>query len=126
MLASFLFFIFSRQELSARFRPAMVMSALVVFITGYHYLRIFSSWHDAYRLVNGVYQSTGMPFNDAYRYVDWLLTVPLLCAEPPSSGAPGSSLPETCPHVRVVNRIRVRAADLDRLLRTGALNAASL
>ena len=24
---------------------------------------------------------TGVPFNDAYRYVDWLLTVPLLLIE---------------------------------------------
>lgn len=81
MMASFVFFVLSRQELTAPYRPAMVMSALVVFIAGYHYLRIFSSWHDAYGLVDGVYRATGVPFNDAYRYVDWILTVPLLCAE---------------------------------------------
>merc|ERR1712224_374666 len=28
-----------------------------------------------------VVNSTGQPFNDAYRYVDWLLTVPLLLIE---------------------------------------------
>ena len=27
------------------------------------------------------YTATGIPFNDAYRYVDWLLTVPLLLIE---------------------------------------------
>merc|ERR1711912_23065 len=27
------------------------------------------------------YTPTGIPFNDAYRYVDWLLTVPLLLIE---------------------------------------------
>ncbi|MDP3157525.1 MAG: bacteriorhodopsin-like [Archangium sp.] len=81
MLASFVFFVLSRQQLSSAYRPAMIMSSLVVVIAGYHYLRIFSSWHDAYHLVNGVYVPTGQPFNDAYRYVDWLLTVPLLCAE---------------------------------------------
>merc|ERR1712054_329372 len=27
------------------------------------------------------YNNTGIPFNDAYRYVDWLLTVPLLLIE---------------------------------------------
>ncbi len=81
MLASFVFFVLSRQELAEPFRPAMVMSALVVFIAGYHYLRIFNSWHEAYGLVDGSYRATGVPFNDAYRYVDWVLTVPLLCAE---------------------------------------------
>merc|ERR1712137_1290573 len=30
---------------------------------------------------NGTISQTGVPFNDAYRYVDWLLTVPLLLME---------------------------------------------
>jgi bacteriorhodopsin len=81
MLASFVFFVLARHQLSPRFRPAMVMSSVVVIIAGYHYLRIFNSWHDAFELKAGVYQPTGLPFNDAYRYVDWFLTVPLLCAE---------------------------------------------
>lgn len=81
MLASFVFFVLARQQLSPRFRPAMVMSSLVVVIAGYHYLRIFNSWHDAFALKDGVYTPTGVAFNDAYRYVDWFLTVPLLCAE---------------------------------------------
>ena len=29
-------------------------------------------------LATGGPQLTGVPFNDAYRYMDWLLTVPLL------------------------------------------------
>jgi len=33
------------------------------------------------RLDRFVVNSTGLPFNDAYRYVDWLLTVPLLLIE---------------------------------------------
>ena len=81
MLASFIFFLLSRQQLSVAYRPAMIMSSLVVVIAGYHYLRIYDSWQHAYHLVNGVYVPTGQPFNDAYRYVDWILTVPLLCAE---------------------------------------------
>jgi len=32
-------------------------------------------------LKDGAYVASGAPFNDAYRYVDWLLTVPLLVAE---------------------------------------------
>jgi len=31
--------------------------------------------------MNGVVTATGHAFNDAYRYVDWLLTVPLLVNE---------------------------------------------
>ena len=81
MGASFVFFVLARQQVSERFRPALVMSSLVVGIAGYHYFRIFESWDHAYALTAGMYTPTGKPFNDAYRYVDWLLTVPLLVAE---------------------------------------------
>merc|ERR1712187_519626 len=45
--------------------------------------RIFNSWVDAYQYSAGVENPalTGVPFNDAYRYMDWLLTVPLLLIE---------------------------------------------
>ncbi len=81
MLGSFIFFVLGRQQLADKYKPALVMSALVVAIAGYHYFRIFNSWGEAYALVGGEYVATGTPFNDAYRYVDWLLTVPLLVAE---------------------------------------------
>merc|ERR1712226_1001130 len=60
-------------------------SGLVTFIAAYHYIRIFNSWVDAYSY-EGVFggegpKLTGVPFNDAYRYTDWLLTVPLLLIE---------------------------------------------
>merc|ERR1711871_91251 len=57
----------------------------------YHYVRIFNSWVGAYEYspaaVSGgamelnAPKLTGVPFNDAYRYMDWLLTVPLLLIE---------------------------------------------
>ena len=82
MLASFAFFVMARQQLTAKYRPAMVMSSLVVGIAAYHYWRIFNSWEAAYEIgTAGTYVVTGERFNDAYRYVDWLLTVPLLVAE---------------------------------------------
>ena len=82
MIASFAYFVMVQQQLSRKYRPAMIMSSLVVGIAGYHYWRIFNSWEAAYGLNEaGAYVATGAPFNDAYRYVDWLLTVPLLCAE---------------------------------------------
>ncbi len=82
MLGSFIFFLAARNQLTAKYRPALIMSALVVGIAGYHYFRIFESWDHAYTLsAAGTYVATGAPFNDAYRYVDWLLTVPLLVAE---------------------------------------------
>lgn len=81
MFAAGLFFWGSRDQVSKKFRPALTISALVVFIAGYHYFRIFQSWDAAYVFVDGQYSASGKPFNDAYRYADWLLTVPLLLVE---------------------------------------------
>merc|ERR1712187_93372 len=53
------------------------------FIAAYHYIRIFNSWVEAYHysVDKADPELTGVPFNDAYRYMDWLLTVPLLLIE---------------------------------------------
>jgi len=74
-----------------QYKSAVFISGLVTFIAAYHYIRIFNSWVDAYEysagvLVGGAMEIkdptlTGVPFNDAYRYMDWLLTVPLLLLE---------------------------------------------
>lgn len=81
MFASALFFLNAQAQVGQKYRIALLVSAIVVSIAGYHYFRIFNSWDASYRLQNGVYALTGEPFNDAYRYVDWLLTVPLLLVE---------------------------------------------
>ncbi|MEM1268657.1 MAG: bacteriorhodopsin [Bacteroidota bacterium] len=81
MLAAFIFFILGQARVAPKYRISLVVSALVVGIAGYHYWRIAGSWADAYALAEGAYVFSGTPFNDAYRYVDWLLTVPLLVVE---------------------------------------------
>ena len=69
-----------------RYRQALVVSATVCGIAAYHYFRIFNSFREAYVSDavggRGVYtQAAGQSFNEGYRYVDWLLTVPLLLVE---------------------------------------------
>jgi bacteriorhodopsin len=81
MGASALFFFMSRQLVSQKYRLALNVSGLVVAIACYHYYKIYESFTAAYKLVGSEYVSTGVPFNDAYRYADWLLTVPLLLVE---------------------------------------------
>ena len=53
MLSSFVFFLAARQQVGVVYRPALLFSALVVGIAGYHYLRIFDSFESAYTLVDG-------------------------------------------------------------------------
>ncbi len=81
MFAAFVFFMGSRSDVGAKYRPALLVTAVVVFIAGYHYWRILGSWEASFHLVEGIYKPSGHPFNDAYRYVDWFLTVPLLLVE---------------------------------------------
>merc|ERR1711988_1461838 len=102
MGASTFFFFFRLSSFAEKYRAALCFTGLVTLIAMYHYFRIFNSFVEAYTpcyvepateaKYMGVGQidplrcdadkygwsATGQPFNDAYRYVDWLLTVPLL------------------------------------------------
>ena len=81
MAAGTLFFWFGRSQVGYAYKTALTITGLVTAIAAYHYLRIFESWTAAYTMTNGIVTATGVGFNDAYRYVDWLLTVPLLLIE---------------------------------------------
>lgn len=81
MGAATAFFFLSRSSVLPKYRPALVVSGLVTLIACYHYFRIFMSWSGAFEFGDAGYLASGEPFNDAYRYVDWLLTVPLLLVE---------------------------------------------
>merc|ERR1711912_12317 len=96
MAASTVFFFLRLGSFHERYRAALCFTGLVTFIAMYHYFRIFDSFNAAYtpcKVTDGAvdyntcdpeaygYSPTGIPFNDAYRYVDWFLTVPLLLIE---------------------------------------------
>jgi len=83
MMATTVYLWFRSFAVKAQYQSAVLISGLVTFIAAYHYMRIFNSWVDAYKYSPGsdAPTLTGVPFNDAYRYMDWLLTVPLLLIE---------------------------------------------
>jgi len=82
-----IFFWLQLPNVRKKYRTALIITGLVTFIATYHYFRIFNSWIDAFDVKFDPHADTykvgltGAPFNDAYRYVDWLLTVPLLLIE---------------------------------------------
>ncbi len=81
MLACTVYTLVGQSRVLTKYRTALVMSSMVTFIAGYHYFRIFNSFNEASRdgaVTIGTQQGA---FNEAYRYVDWILTVPLLLAE---------------------------------------------
>jgi len=82
MMASTIFFWVRLPSIHEKYKTALLISGLVTFIASYHYMRIFNSWVDSYHYTTeGGPFLTGIPFNDAYRYMDWLLTVPMLLTE---------------------------------------------
>jgi len=91
MMATTMYLWFRAGAVQDKYKSAVFISGLVTFIAAYHYIRIFNSWVDSYQYTAGTVKNgalemmapalTGIPFNDAYRYMDWLLTVPLLLVE---------------------------------------------
>ena len=81
MAATTLFLWLMRSSVTPTYRMAVTITGLVTAIAAYHYLQIMLSWEHAVSIQSGEVVATGDPFNRAYRYVDWLLTVPLLLVE---------------------------------------------
>lgn len=81
MGAATVFLFLGRSQVFPGYRTAVTISGIVTLIAFYHYFRIFESWEASYLVINNTIKPTGIAFNDAYRYVDWLLTVPLLLVE---------------------------------------------
>merc|ERR1712217_781529 len=78
MMATTMYLWFRATAVKDHYGSAVFISGLVTFIAAYHYT--------AGHVNNGALEMqaptlTGVPFNDAYRYMDWLLTVPLLLIE---------------------------------------------
>jgi bacteriorhodopsin len=80
MAAAFVFFIGARSQVDERYRGSLLVSALVVGVAAYHYFRIFEGFGAAVSVADG-YAYDPAKFNEAYRYADWLVTVPLLMVE---------------------------------------------
>jgi bacteriorhodopsin len=93
-----LFFWLQLRNVNKNYQTALIITGSVTCIAFYHYVRIFNSWNEAFVVKQFVSAAaaaaaaaaagpdytvalSGAPFNDAYRYVDWLLTVPLLLIE---------------------------------------------
>jgi bacteriorhodopsin len=79
-----LYLLVSRSTVLADYRQAVTVSAMVCGIAAYHYFRIFENFRDSYpagKTASAVHVLSNVRFNEGYRYVDWLLTVPLLLVE---------------------------------------------
>lgn len=69
MMAASIFFFFERQRVSDKWKASLLISGLITFIAAVHYF-----------YMRGVWLDTGKSPTE-FRYIDWTLTVPLMCAE---------------------------------------------
>jgi bacteriorhodopsin len=69
LMAATVFFLWETQSVTAKWKTSLVVSGLVTFIAAVHYFYMRDVWVAT--------QSTPT----VYRYIDWLLTVPLLMIE---------------------------------------------
>lgn len=81
MGAGFVFFLLARGTVAFKYQRVLEIAAIIVAIACYHYFRMFSSWTSAFTHDGANFKPTNELFNEAYRYADWLLTVPLLLVE---------------------------------------------
>lgn len=90
MLFTSIFLWFARDRVLPKYRLAVMVSATVTSIAAYHYFRMFDSFGHAYGMNEGtaIANAAGAAldygsahYNVGYRYIDWLLTVPLLLVE---------------------------------------------
>nr|ACN42848.1 putative actinorhodopsin [actinobacterium MWH-Uga1] len=80
MLFTTFFLVLARDRVLPRYRLAVLISATVTGIAAYHYFRMFDSFNHAFSTLDGAVNNAAI-YNVGYRYVDWLLTVPLLLME---------------------------------------------
>ncbi len=69
MMAASVFFFLSMSNVDKKWRTSLLVSGLITFIAAVHYLYMRDYWAE---------------FTDSptfFRYVDWILTVPLMCVE---------------------------------------------
>jgi len=91
MLFTSLFLFIARERVLPKYRMAVMVSATVTSIAAYHYFRMFDSFNHGYGINDSSTVAATMGknmldfgaanYNVGYRYIDWLLTVPLLLVE---------------------------------------------
>ena len=70
MMAASVFFFLSMNSVDKKWRTSLLVSGLITFIAAVHY------WYMKEAAMDGAVENI-----TAFRYVDWILTVPLMCVE---------------------------------------------
>ena len=77
-VVGFIYFLAARERLAPRYRMATVLSMAVMAASGLLFLRLATSWDTAFVQDGATMVPTGNRFDGGLRYVNWLVTVPVL------------------------------------------------
>jgi len=80
-LAALVFFIILSQFVAPRYRAATALSCIVMVSAGLILVSQSSMWTEAFKMENGVYTLQDVTFNNGYRYVNWMVTIPCLLTQ---------------------------------------------
>jgi len=76
-----LYFVLVRSTVRSVYHPALAVGSVVVGVAALHYLVVISAFEDAWVPFEGAWIPSETPFANGIRYVDWLITVPLLLTQ---------------------------------------------
>jgi len=79
MMAASAFFFLSMNSFDRKWKTSILVSGLITFIAAVHYYYMRDYWAGSLTVVDGVITKSDSP--TFFRYVDWILTVPLMCVE---------------------------------------------
>jgi bacteriorhodopsin len=77
-LAGLVYFLFNAPRVAPRYRVGTVLSICVMLASGYLFLRLGNSWDSAFAQSGEQMVRTPDRFDGGLRYVNWLVTVPIL------------------------------------------------
>ena len=80
-IVGFLYFLSAKDRIAPRYRTATVLSMCVMAASGYLFYRLGQSWDLAFRQDGRQMVPTGNRFDGGLRYVNWLVTVPVLLCQ---------------------------------------------
>ncbi|WP_052184120.1 bacteriorhodopsin [Psychroserpens sp. Hel_I_66] len=80
-LAALVFFLVISQLVAPKYRIATALSCIVMVSAGLILVSQAGMWTDAFALENGVYKLQDITFNNGYRYVNWMITIPCLLTQ---------------------------------------------
>lgn len=82
-MAGLVYFLLMRERVAPRYRTSTVLAAAVMLTSGLMLLRLSVNWQSAFTFDagSGLFELAGTRFSNGFRYVNWLITIPMLVAQ---------------------------------------------